>query len=123
MVLPEGEGTGFWANAPPWRYQMNKITDAPSSAPMAPLKRRKARSDLSLPFNPSRCSEDRLRPFVRSTGPWLRRTPGVDPRVPCGVSDARRRKTEANRTDRPTADFRVAGTPRRPEGSYAAWRV
>ena len=25
--------------------------------------------------------------------------------------------------DRPTGAFRVAGTPRRPEGSYAAWRV
>jgi 1,4-alpha-glucan branching enzyme len=25
--------------------------------------------NLSLPFNPSRCSEDRLRPFVKRTGP------------------------------------------------------
>ena len=53
--------------------------------------------EVSLPFNPSRCSEDRLRPFVRSTGLGSERTPRVDPRVPCGVSDARRKKTEANR--------------------------
>jgi hypothetical protein len=26
-------------------------------------------SSVSLPFNPSRCSEDRLRPFVKRTGP------------------------------------------------------
>ena len=45
---------------------------------------------LSLPFNPSRSWEDRLRPFVRSTGLGSERTPRVDPRVPCGVSDARR---------------------------------
>jgi hypothetical protein len=52
---------------------------------------------VSLPFNPSRCSEDRLRPFVRSTDLGSERTPRVDPRVPCGVSAARRKKTEANR--------------------------
>jgi hypothetical protein len=54
---------------------------------------------------------------------WLRRTPCGDQRVPWGVSDTRRRKTETKRTDRPTGDFNVAGTPRRPEVSYAAWRV
>ena len=86
------------------------------------IERLKERA-LSLPFNPSKCSEDRLRQFVKRAGPWLRRTPRVDLPVPCGVSDATRRKTEANRTDRPTGDFSVAGTPRRPEGSYAAWRV
>jgi hypothetical protein len=37
--------------------------------------------------------------------------------------DSRPRKIEANRTDRPIGDFSVSGTPRRPEGSYAAWRV
>jgi hypothetical protein len=66
---------------------------------------------LSLPFNPSRCSEDRLRPFVRRTDLGSERTPRVDSRVPCGVSDARRKKTEANRADRPTGALRVAGTP------------
>src|SRR5207245_5727288 len=30
---------------------------------------------LSLPFNPFRCSENRLRPFVKRTGSSLRRTP------------------------------------------------
>ena len=90
---------------------------------MLPSRADDRRSRLSLPFNPSKCSEDRLRPFVKRAGPWLRRTPRVDLPVPCGVSDATRRKTEANRTDRPTGDFSVAGTPRRPEGSYAAWRV
>ena len=85
--------------------------------------RRPRRVDyLSLPFNPSRCSEDRLRPFVRSTGPWLRRTPRVDQRGPCGVSDARRRKTEANPlTGRPA----TSAWPVHPqaEGSYAARRL
>jgi hypothetical protein len=76
---------------------------------------------LSLPFNPSRCSEDRLRPFVRSTGPWFRGTPNVHYRGPCGVSDARPRKTQADRTDRPTGEFRVAGTPQ--AGAYAASRL
>jgi hypothetical protein len=72
---------------------------------------------VSLPFNPSRCSEDRLRPFVRSTDLGSDRTPRVDPRVPCGVSDARRRKTEANRADRLTGALRVAGPPpRRSDG-------
>jgi hypothetical protein len=28
-----------------------------------------AQEQLSLPFNPSRCSEERRRPFVRRTGP------------------------------------------------------
>ena len=78
---------------------------------------------LSLPFNPSRCSEDRLRPFVRSTGLGSERTPRVDPRVPCGVSVARRKKTEANRADRPTGAFRVADNPPQAGRSYAAWRV
>jgi signal transduction histidine kinase len=32
---------------------------------------------VSLPFNPSGCSEDRLRPFVKRTGPWLRRRPSM----------------------------------------------
>ena len=63
---------------------------------------------LSLPLNPSRCSEDWLRPFVLGSEGH----PAWTQRVPCGVSDARRRKTEANRTDRPTGDFSVAGTPR-----------
>jgi hypothetical protein len=31
--------------------------------------------ELCLPFNPSRYSEDRLRPFVKVVGPWLRGTP------------------------------------------------
>jgi hypothetical protein len=53
----------------------------------------------------------RLRPFVRSTGLGSERTPRVDPRVPCRVSDARRKKTEANRADRPTGALRVAGNP------------
>ncbi len=51
-----------------------RLRDAPAA-----LRRRGIRNagrDLSLPFNASRCSEDRLRPFVRSTAPWLRRTPG-----------------------------------------------
>ncbi len=33
------------ASAPPRRYQMNKMTDPASRAPIATLKRRKARSD------------------------------------------------------------------------------
>jgi hypothetical protein len=37
---------------------------------------------VSLPFNLSKCSEDRLRQFVKRVGPWLRRTPRVDLRVP-----------------------------------------
>jgi hypothetical protein len=49
-------------------------------------------------------------------------TPRVDPRVPCGVS-ARRKKTEANRADRPTGALRVAGPPPQAGRSYAAWRV
>jgi hypothetical protein len=35
----------------------------------------------------------------------------MDQRAPCGVSDARRRKSEANRTNQPTGDFRETGTP------------
>jgi hypothetical protein len=65
---------------------------------------------LSLPFNPSKCSEDRLRQFVKRWALWLRRTPRVDLPVPCGF----RRNAEedrANRTDRPTGEFSVAGTP------------
>ena len=48
------------------------------------------------------------------------------PRGPtCSVWSFRRNAEEdrGNRTDRPTGDFSGAGTPRRPEGSYAAWRV
>jgi hypothetical protein len=74
------------------------------------------RGFLSLPFNPSRCSEDRRRPFVRSPGLGSERTP----RVPCGVSDARRRKAKANGLNRPTGNFRVAGAPQ--AGPYAARR-
>ncbi len=95
-------------------YRLCRCTTSNRSRISMRCRMRRARqfhTVLSLPFNPFRCSEDRLRPFVKRTGPWLERTRRVDPRVPCGVSDARRRKTEANRTDRPTGDFRVAGTP------------
>jgi hypothetical protein len=39
----------------------------------------------------------------------------------CGVADARPRKTQADRTDRLTGEFRVAGTPQ--AGAYAASRL
>jgi hypothetical protein len=44
----------------------------------------------------------------QAPGPWLRTTSRVDQRVPCGVSDARRTKTEVNPPDRPTGNFRLA---------------
>jgi hypothetical protein len=66
-------------------------------------RRRLLRRPLCLPFNPSRYSEDRLRPFVNVVGSSLRGTP------PCGATDARRRKTEA------TA---VTGRP-----ATSAWQV
>ena len=70
--------------------------------------RRLHRLDLSLPLNPSRCSEDWLRPFVLGSEGH----PAWTNVFRCGVSNARRRKTEKNRTDWPTGDFSVAGTPR-----------
>ena len=62
---------------------------------------------LCLPFNPSRCSEDRLRPFVKAAGPWLRTW------TTCSVWSVRRKAEEdrGNRADRPTGDFRVAAQP------------
>jgi hypothetical protein len=51
----------------------------------------RAVSIVSLLFNPSRCVEE-LRSYVKRTETSLRRTPSVEQRVPCGGSDARRRK-------------------------------
>ena len=61
---------------------------------------------VSHPFNPSRCSKDRLRPFVKP-GPRSERHPT------CSVWRFRRKAEEGRgeRTDRPTGDFRVAGAP------------
>ena len=72
---------------------------------------------LSLPLNRSSRSDDRLRPFVKRTEPLAPKDTPRGPSVPWGVSNTRRRKSEANRTDQPTGDFRET------EGSYAAWRV
>ena len=51
-----------------------------------------------------RYSEDRLRPFVKVVGPWLRGTPPVEPQTQGGGRPR-------NRVDRPTGDFRVPGQP------------
>ncbi len=83
---------------------------------------RQIRVTLSLLFNPSRRLE-KAAAVRQAPGPWFRTTSRVDQRVLCGVSDARRGKTEVNRPDRP-ADRQLSpgGTSRRPEGFYAAWR-
>jgi hypothetical protein len=75
---------------------------------------------LSLPFNPSRCLED-LRPFVKRTGPWLPKDTLWTHGFGVKSQTQRRRKSKANRTDRPTGDFRGAGILQ--GGAYAAWRV
>ena len=77
-------------------------------------------SSVSLPLNPSRCSEDRLRPFVVGSEGHPAWTQVF--RVEFQTQGGGRRKRTAG--DRPTGDVSVAaGTARRPEGSYAAWRV
>ena len=75
---------------------------------------------LFLPLNPSRCSEDWLRPFVLGSEghPAWTQVFRVEFQTQGG---GRPRRTAS---DRPTGDVSVAaGTARRPEGFYAAWRV
>jgi hypothetical protein len=62
---------------------------------------------LFLPFNPSRWSEDGLRPVSAS---------GLGPRKA-------ETNIEVSHTNRATGDFRVAGTRSGWNDPYAAWRV
>jgi hypothetical protein len=115
LLAAEGIGLG----------QVDEILHGTTLVTNAVIERRGARLGLiTCPFclKPIEVLE-KASAVRQAPGPWFRTTSRVDQRVLCGVSDARRGKTEVNRPDRPTGNFRLAAPPRRPEGSYAAWRV
>ena len=108
-ALPPAPRTGQFPGAGRWRRRRPRdLEDVPL---VEGLPRQQGRTG-TCPFRLTR-------PGVRRTGCGRSSAalglgsegPRVDLRVPCGASDARRRKTEANRADRPIGDSRVAGPP------------